>query len=152
MPDRHRQPGRVAKLEALDLRDEAAERDQAGGPWAVGAQPEGVGHHGALREPAQDQALGLDAVLAEQLVQPPSHQAVRRLERIRVGEPDLADHVPVPPAGREGERPAHGHAEQPPLGVQRVDQRKQVVLVGRASVEEDERSLGIAVGGSESLG
>ena len=51
-------------------------------------------------------------------------------------------------AGRELERPARGDAEEPPLGIERVEQRVQVVLVGPAPVEEDERALGLAGGGA----
>ena len=140
------------ELEALDLRDEAAEGDQPGGPRAVGAEPERVRHHRALGEAAQDRALGRDAVLGEQVVEPAADQRVGRVERLRVGEADLPDHVPVPPAGRQRERPACGHAEQPPLGVELVEQREQVVLVGGAAVEEDQGALGIAVGRPDSLG
>ena len=58
----------------------------------------------------------------------------------------------MPAAGREREgRPRRG-AEQAPLRVELVEQREQVVLVGAAAVEEDERPLGIAVGRPESLG
>ena len=40
-------------------------------------------------------------------------------------------------AGRQLERPARSGAEEPPLGIERVEQRVQVVLVGPAPVEED---------------
>ena len=58
----------------------------------------------------------------------------------------------MPAAGREREgRPRRG-AEQAPLRVELVEQREQVVLVGGAAVEEDERAFWVAVGGAESLG
>jgi hypothetical protein len=40
-------------------------------------------------------------------------------------------------AGRQLERPARSGAEEPPLGIECVEQRVQVVLVGPAPVEED---------------
>lgn len=42
-------------------------------------------------------------------------------------------------AGRQGERPARGDAEQPPLRVERVEERVEVALVRAPAVEEDER-------------
>jgi len=55
-------------------------------------------------------------------------------------------------AGREPERPARGHAEKPPLGVERVEQREEVVLVRFTAVEEDERSHRLTVGRPEAVG
>ena len=52
-------------------------------------------------------------------------------------------------AGRQLERPARSDAEEPPLRVERVEQRVQVVLVGPAPVEEDERALRLAGGGPD---
>ena len=52
-------------------------------------------------------------------------------------------------AGRQLERPPGSGAEQPPLGIERVEQRVQVVLVGPAPVEEDERAVGLAGGGAD---
>jgi len=51
-------------------------------------------------------------------------------------------------ARRQRERPARRDAREAPLRIEGVEQRKEVVLVGAASVEEDERALGIALGGS----
>ena len=49
-------------------------------------------------------------------------------------------------ARRQRERAARGDAEQPPFGVERVEERMQVVFVGPAAVQEDERSLRLAGG------
>jgi hypothetical protein len=50
-------------------------------------------------------------------------------------------------ARRQRERPARRDAYEAPLRVERVEQRKEIVLVGAATVEEDERALGVALGG-----
>ena len=115
-------------------------------------EPERVGHHRALREAAQDRALVRDAVRGEQVVEPAAGQRVGRLERLAVREADPPHDVPVRPARRQRQRPARGGAEQAPLGVEHVEQREQVVLVGAAAVEQDERALGVAVGGPDALG
>ncbi len=52
-------------------------------------------------------------------------------------------------AGRQQQRAARSDAEEPPLGIERIEQRVQVVLVGPAPVEEDERALGLAGGGAD---
>ncbi len=46
---------------------------------------------------------------------------------------------------REGERRPRRDAEQAPLRVEQVEQREEVVLVRPAPVQQDERSLGLAV-------
>ena len=48
------------------------------------------------------------------------------------------------PPGGEAERPARSDAEQAPLGVEQVEERVEVVLVGSAAVEEDERACRLA--------
>ena len=45
-------------------------------------------------------------------------------------------------AGRQGERAAQRHAEQPAAGVQQLEERLEVVLVGAAAVQQDERPGG----------
>ena len=52
-----------------------------------------------------------------------------------------AERVPVASARRQVERPAGGHAEQAPLGVEEIQEREEVVLVRPPAVEEDERSV-----------
>jgi DNA-binding MarR family transcriptional regulator len=54
-------------------------------------------------------------------------------------------------AGRQRERAARGSAEQAALGVEQVEQGKQVVLVDTAAVEEDQRPLGVAGGWADQL-
>jgi hypothetical protein len=50
----------------------------------------------------------------------------------------------VPAAGRERERRARSRGDESPLGIEEVEQRKQVELVCAAAVQEDERPLGLA--------
>ena len=64
-----RQRALEVELEALDGRHEAAQRDDPRGARPVGAEPERVAHHRALRETAEDGALGRDAVLGRERVQ-----------------------------------------------------------------------------------
>ena len=52
-------------------------------------------------------------------------------------------------AGRQQQRAARCDAEEPPLGVERIEQRVQVVLVRPAAVKEDERPLGLAGSGAD---
>ena len=59
---------------------------------------------------------------------------------------DLLDGVPVRAARRKVERAARSHAEQPALGIEHVEERKEVALVGAAAVEEDEQPFGLARG------
>jgi hypothetical protein len=92
-----------------------------------------------------------DAVLGEQPVQPGAAGRVGRAERVGVRVADLADHVPVGAAGRQGERPARRDAQQPPLGIELVEQREQVVLGGAAAVEEDKSALGVGGGRTDAV-
>ena len=52
-------------------------------------------------------------------------------------------------AGRQLERSPGSGAEVPPRGIERIEQRVQVVLVGPPPVEEDERAVGLAGGGAD---
>lgn len=45
-------------------------------------------------------------------------------------------------AGREGQRASGQEADEPALGIEQVEERSEVALVGAASVEEDERAGG----------
>ena len=54
------------------------------------------------------------------------------------------DRVPVRAAGRQVEWPARGDAEHSPFGVEQVEQREEVALVGSAAVEEDEQPFWVA--------
>jgi len=51
-------------------------------------------------------------------------------------------------AGRKRERPAGREAEEPPVGVECVEEGVEVVLVGAAAVQEDEGAGGLAVRGT----
>ena len=50
-------------------------------------------------------------------------------------------------AGRKLQRAARSDTEEPALGIERIEQRVQVVLVGPAAVEEDECALGVTGSG-----
>jgi len=52
-------------------------------------------------------------------------------------------------AGRQQQRAARGDADEPPLRIERVEQGMQIVLVGPAPVEEDERAVGLADRGAD---
>ena len=52
-------------------------------------------------------------------------------------------------ARRQQQRAARSDAEESLLRVERVEQRVQVVLVGPAPVEEDERAVGLAGSGPD---
>ena len=54
-----------------------------------------------------------------------------------------------PPGG--GERAPHGDPDQPALRVEKVEKGEQVVLVGSAAVEQHERALRRARGGSDAV-
>ena len=45
--------------------------------------------------------------------------------------------------GRQVERAARRHREQPARRVEHVEEREEVVLVGAATVEQDEQALGV---------
>ena len=64
------------------------------------------------------------------------------------GIADPRDDVPVRPARRQRERPARAVAVQPPRRVEHVEERKEIVLVGAAPVEEDERTGRLAGSGT----
>jgi len=128
------------ELEAFDGRHEAVEGDDPRGPRAAASESERVAHHGTLREAAEDRPL----VGQVEPVEPRRDALVRRQEGIRVRKPNLADRVPVCAARRKNERPARRDPEQAPLGIERVEQWDEVVLVRAAAMEEDERALGFA--------
>ena len=64
----------------------------------------------------------------------------RGQEGSRVGEADLPHDVPVAPAGRKEERSSRKDAEETAVGVEKVEERLEVVGVSAAPVSEDERS------------
>src|SRR5207248_161700 len=66
----------------------------------------------------------------------------------RIGIADARHLVPVRAARRQRERRPRRVAGEATLGVERVEEREEVVLVGAAAVEEDERSLRLPRGGA----
>ena len=82
---------------ALDARQEAGHRDDRGRPWPVGAEAHRPAHHGALREPAEHDAVDRHG----QGVEERASRGADVEERLRVGRRDAAERVPVaPPGGR----------------------------------------------------
>ena len=47
-------------------------------------------------------------------------------------------------AGWQVVRPSGRHPEQPSLGIEQVEQRKEVALVGAAAVQQHQRARGLA--------
>jgi hypothetical protein len=47
-------------------------------------------------------------------------------------------------ARRKRERAARSDPDQPPPGIENVEQRKEIILVGGPAVQKDERTLGLA--------
>ena len=76
----------------------------------------------------------------------PAAAAKPSRERLGIGKADARHDVPVRAARRQRQRRARAEAVEAALGVERVEQRHQVELVGAAAVEEDERALGLAGG------
>jgi hypothetical protein len=150
--DGHREAGGIAELEAVDGRDEAAQRHDPRRPRATGAETERVRHHAPLREAAQHRPPVRDVVAREQVVEPAARQLEGRPEGLAVREADLPHDVPVRSARRQRQRPPGGGAEQAPIGIEQVEQREEVVLVGAAAVEEDERAVGVPVRGADAVG
>ena len=112
-------------------------------------EPDVVRHHRALREAPEDSELGWHAGLLREGREEFACEPVARFEGFAVREPDLADDVPVSAAGRERQRAPRRRRDEAPLGVEEVEQRIEVVLVGAASVEEDERALGFSRRGAK---
>jgi hypothetical protein len=104
-----------------------------------------------LREPAEHGPGGLYVVAGEQVVEPAARLGVRRQEGVPVREADLAHDVPVRPARRKRQRTARRCPEEAPVGVEDVEQREEVVLVGAAAVQEDQRALWLGAGRTDAL-
>ena len=68
--DRDGRRAREVELEALDRRDEPAQRDQRGRARPAGGEAERVRHRRALREAADDRPVEPDARLVRQRVEP----------------------------------------------------------------------------------
>ena len=150
--DVDRQPGAIeVGLPAVDGRDEPAQRDDPGRRWATIAEPERVRHDRALGEAADDGALPRHAGGLVDALQEAVEQRVGLRERLRVGEAHARHDVPVAAARRQEQRPAGRHADEPALGIEHVEERGEVVLVGAAAVQEHERALGLARGRAHAL-
>ena len=132
--DRRERAG-VVELPAVDDGDEARERDDRRRARAAAPEADREAHHRALREAAEHDPL------VRQRVDEPGRGGEALGERRRVREADARHRVPVRAAGRQRQRPARAVAVEPPLRVERVEQRQQVVLVRAAAVEEDERAV-----------
>ena len=143
MTDRDRESLEVGdvELEAVDSGQKAGERDDRGRAFRRAApEAERPAHHGALREAAEHRPLERNG----ERVEPGRRRLERRPEGCRVGRRDPAERVPVRASGRKRERPARREPEQTPLGIERVEEREEVALVGAAAVEENERPLRLA--------
>src|SRR5439155_330305 len=110
-------PGRYTI--ALDAQDLAGHHTRVARTVSVRrAQPERVAHRRPLAEAAEHGALEGDAGRVEEGLE----ALQRREERLGVRIADARDDVPVAPARRQRERPSRGVADQPPVGVQQVEQ------------------------------
>ena len=120
-------------------------------PGPIRAEPEGVAHHRALREPAEHGSLRRDSGLGHQAVEELRREPVGRQEAFGRRIAELGELVPVRASRRQRERPARRHADEASLRVERVEQREEVVLVGAASVEEDQCPVRLSLGGAGSI-
>ena len=84
---------------------------------------------------------------AEEAVEPGGQLRVGGVEGLGVGVAHPSHRVPVGAARRQRQRAARGGAEEAPLGVEDVEQGKQVVLVRTAPMEEHQRTLGVSCRG-----
>ena len=114
----------------------------AAGRGRPATEPERPAHHRTLREAADHDPLDRHRQAVEQC----ARRLEAREEGARVGGGDAPEPVPVRAAGRQRERAARRDPEQPPLRVERVEQGIEVALVRTTPVEQDERSLGSALG------
>jgi len=132
---------------AVDGRDEAREGEDPGGRRARWVQAQGIGHHRTHGEPTEDRLGGRQAGALPELVVERRKLGVCREERVGIGIADTGNHVPVlaRPA-RNRQRAAGCDDVQPLLGVQDVGEAEQVVLVGAATVVQDEEPRGVRCG------
>ena len=116
---------------ALDARHEARACEDPGRRQAIGAEPERVAHHGPHREAAEDRLLGSEPGAAPQLLMRLGEGDVRGGEGVgvRVANPGREVPVVARPARHTERRPRRDDV-QPPLGIERIADREQVVLVG----------------------
>ena len=118
-----------------------------------GAEREGEGDGPSLAEAADDRVLPGDASLPQEVVDEVGGLGHALDEGLDVGPADLLDHVPVASAGRDPDQGRAGRqAQQPALGVERVEQGVQVRLAGGAAVQQHDRALGLAGGLADQMG
>jgi hypothetical protein len=79
-------------------------------------------------------------MLVEEAVEPGADVRVRVEKGLSIGKSDLPQRVPMSSTGREGERPTRRDTQEPSLRIEVIEERKEVVLVRAAAVEEDERA------------
>ena len=124
----------------------------ARGAGRPAGEAERVRHHAALREPAEHDPVGREA------------EALRQARRTRRRGRSKSARTSPDRGSRRGRRRTSGRrraaATAAPRGVtptsrrcgiELVEQAVQVVLVGAASVQQDEGALGLAGGGSNAL-
>ncbi len=133
--------GLEVELESGHGGHEAGERDEPRGPWPSLAEPERVRHYRTLREPSEHDPLAREAALGSDVVEPRRGHRERLRERHRIRVADLLDGVPVRSPRGKVEWPAWGDGEEPAFGIEEIEQRKEVALVGSAAVEQREQSF-----------
>ena len=99
-----------------------------------------------LKPPITVRSQGIPRSSSSPFTNPPARPIVS-MKVSAVGVADPLDHVPVAAAGRDvRERRAGRDAQQPALGVERVEQGEEVVLVHAAAVQEHQGALRLAGG------
>ena len=84
-----------------------------------------------------------------------NHSAAKRValvEGVVIGISDGAGGIPVKPARCELEWRSWGDADEAAGGIELVEQRRQVELVGPAAMKENDRALGLATRRAELMG
>src|SRR6476646_7035302 len=95
--------------------------------------------NGGSRSSSKPSTLGMKPLIP-QPVEKLDERRVARRERLALGRADPAEHVPVRTARRQRQRPTRRVPVQAALRVELVEKRKEVVLVGAATVQQDERA------------
>jgi hypothetical protein len=124
--DRDRQAGAAleVELEALDARDEAAEREDRSRAWALRGETERIRHHRALREAAENEPVRRERVLLEHPVHPVRQRRKRLQERLAVRRADLSQDVPVASSRRQAQRSARQQADEVSVGIKSLEKRR----------------------------
>ncbi len=100
----------------------------------------------AITHPCENPPSTICACGSESSHSDASAYDAREGRHVRIADP--RHDVPVRAARRQRQRAARAVPVQPPLGIQHVEQRKEIVLVGAAAVEEHERAGRLALGGT----